>query len=82
MSQSFLAPLVVIAAEGMLNIYDEERGIIGLAEATPEKFILISSLQIIQGVAGPYWTHPVIHKGILYLRHNNAFMVYNIKPAN
>ncbi len=69
----------VIAAEGMLYIYDEKRGNIGLAEATPEKFNLISSFQITQGDAGPYWAHPVIHNGILYLRHNNAFMAYDIK---
>lgn len=69
----------IIAAEGMLYIYDEKRGNIGLTKATPDKFNLISSFQIKQGVAGPYWAHPVIHNGILYLRHNNAFMAYNIK---
>jgi len=69
----------VIAAEGKLYIFEEKRGNIGLAEATPEKFNLISSFQVTQGDAGPFWAHPVIHNGILYLRHNNAFMAYDIK---
>jgi outer membrane protein assembly factor BamB len=69
----------IIAADGMLYIYDEKHGNLGLAEATPEKFNLISSFQVTQGEPGPFWAHPVIHNGILYLRHNNAFMAYNIK---
>jgi outer membrane protein assembly factor BamB len=69
----------VIAAEGMLYIYDERRGNVGLLKATPEKFDLVSSFRITQGDSGPYWTHPVIHNGILYIRHNNALMAYDIK---
>ncbi len=29
--------------------------------------------------AGPFWAHPVIHNGILYMRHSNALMAYDIK---
>ena len=68
----------VIAAEGMLYIYDEKRGNVGLVKATPGGFDLISSFRIREG-AGPHWAHPVIHKGMLYIRHGNALMVYNIK---
>jgi outer membrane protein assembly factor BamB len=69
----------IIAAEGMLYIYDEKKGNIGLLRATPEKFDLVSSFRVTEGVSGPYWSHPVIHNGILYLRHNNALMAYDIK---
>lgn len=69
----------IIAAEGLLYIYDEKQGNVGLVRATPEKFDLISSFKVTQGSAGPYWAHPVIHNGVLYLRHTNALMAYEIK---
>ena len=69
----------IIAAEGMLYIYDEKKGNVGLVKATPEKFDLVSSFQVTQGSQGPFWAHPAIHNGILYLRHNNALMAYDIK---
>ncbi|WP_158868735.1 PQQ-binding-like beta-propeller repeat protein [Maribellus comscasis] len=69
----------VIAAEGILYIYDEKRGNVGLVKATPEKFDLVSSFKIEQGNNGPFWAHPVIHNGILYIRHTNALMAYDIK---
>jgi outer membrane protein assembly factor BamB len=69
----------IIAAEGMLYIYDERKGNVGLLKANPEKFDLVSSFQVTQGETGPFWAHPVIHKGVLYLRHSNALMAYNIK---
>jgi outer membrane protein assembly factor BamB len=69
----------IISAEGMLYIYDERQGNVGLVKATPEKFDLVSSFKITQGSAGPYWSHPVIHNGVLYVRHTNALMAYDIK---
>ena len=69
----------IISAEGLLYIYDEKKGNVGLLKANPEKFDLVSSFQVTQGVSGPFWAHPVIHNGVLYLRHNNALMAYDIK---
>ncbi len=69
----------VISADGMLYIYDEKSGFAGLVKPNPEKFELISSFRVTAGKGGPYWSHPVIHNGNLYLRHGNALMVYNIK---
>jgi len=69
----------IISAEGMLYIYDEKRGNVGLLRVNPEKFDLVSSFRVTQGSTGPYWSHPVIRNGILYLRHNNALMAYDIK---
>jgi outer membrane protein assembly factor BamB len=68
----------IISAEGLLYIYDEKSGYVGLVRPNPEKFDLISSFKVSQG-AGPHWAHPVIHNGQLYIRHGNALIVYNIK---
>jgi outer membrane protein assembly factor BamB len=69
----------IIAAEGMLYIYDEKNGNVGLLHANPDKFDLVSSFKVKGGSSGPYWAHPVIHGGILYIRHSNALMAYDIK---
>jgi outer membrane protein assembly factor BamB len=69
----------IISAEGMLYIYDEKNGYVGLLRATSEKFDLVSSFRVTQGNPGPFWAHPVIRNGVLYLRHNNALMAYDIK---
>ena len=68
----------IISAEGLLYLYDERSGYVGLVKANPEKFDLISSFKITKG-SGPYWAHPVIHNGKLYIRHGKALMVFNIK---
>jgi outer membrane protein assembly factor BamB len=69
----------IISAESKLYIYDEKNGMVALLNANPEKFDLISNFKITQGSAGPFWAHPVIHNGILYIRHTNALMAYDIK---
>jgi outer membrane protein assembly factor BamB len=69
----------IIAADGLLYIYDEKKGNLGIIKPNTEKFDLVSSFQITQGVAGPFWAHPVIHNGILYIRHTSALMAYDIK---
>jgi outer membrane protein assembly factor BamB len=77
--QEWMCKGSVISAEGMLYIYEEKNGNVGLLKANPEKLDLVSSFKVTQGNAGPFWAHPVIHNGILYLRHTNALMAYNIK---
>jgi len=69
----------IISAEGMLYIYEEKNGNVGLLKVNPQKFDLVSSFKVTKGDPGPFWAHPVIHNGILYLRHTNALMTYNIK---
>lgn len=68
----------VISADGLLYVYEERTGFAGLVKPNPEKFELISSFRVRQG-SGPYWAHPVINNGVLYLRHGEALMAYNIK---
>ena len=69
----------VIAAEGMLYIYDEKKGNVGLVKVNPGKFDLVSSFKVDKGNSGPFWAHPVIHNGILYVRHGDKLMAYRIK---
>jgi len=68
----------IISAEGLLYIYEEKNGNVGLVRPNSEKFDLISSFQVSKG-SGPYWAHPVIDKGRLFLRHGDYMAVYNIK---
>ena len=68
----------IISADDMLYIYDEKSGNLGLLNINPDKFDLVSSFRIREG-SGPFWAHPVIHNGYMFIRHGKAFMVYNIR---
>ena len=68
----------IISADGLLYIYDERSGFVGLVNPNPEKFDLVSSFRITEG-SGPNWAHPVIYNGKLYVRHGKALMAFNIK---
>ena len=67
----------IISAENMLYCYEEKNGNIALVEATPGGFDVISSFKVAHG-SGPHWSHPVIHDGVLYIRHGQALMAYSI----
>lgn len=69
----------IVAADGLLFCYEEKDGFIGIAKATPDEFKIISSFQVPLGNKGPYWSHPKIKDGILYVRHGDALMAYKIK---
>ena len=68
---------VTIAADGLLYCYSE-KGEMALVKPNPEKFDLIGKFPIKLG-DGPHWAHPVIYKGVLYIRHGNTLMAYDIK---
>jgi outer membrane protein assembly factor BamB len=68
----------ITAADGLLYCYEERRGNLALVTPTAEDFSIISFFRITKG-SGPHWTQPVIHNGILYIRHGEALMAYNIK---
>jgi len=72
-----LAPCVVIFADGMLYLYSE-KGEMALVKPNPEKFELVSKFSITLGT-DQHWAHPVIHQGVLYVRHGDALMAYKIK---
>jgi outer membrane protein assembly factor BamB len=68
----------IISAEGLLYIYEEKSGNVALVRPNGEKLDIISSFKITKG-EGPYWAHPVIDKGRLFLRHGDYLAVYSIK---
>ena len=72
-----LAPCNVIFADEMLYCYSE-RGEMALVKPDSSKPDIISKFKVTLGTA-QHWAHTVIHNGILYLRHGDALMAYNIK---
>jgi outer membrane protein assembly factor BamB len=68
----------IIYADGLLYIYEERRGNLALVKPNPEKLDIISSFRIDEG-SGPHWAHPVIHNGVLYVRHGEVLMAFKIK---
>jgi outer membrane protein assembly factor BamB len=68
----------VISADGMLYLYEEKSGHVALVKPDSEKLNIVSEFQITKG-EGPFWAHPVISKGKLYIRHGDVLMVYLIK---
>ena len=72
-----LALCNVIAADGMLYCYSE-RGSMYLVRPNPEEFEIASSFPITLGTQF-HFAHPVIHNGVLYIRHGDALMAYKIK---
>ncbi len=69
----------IIAADGMLYLFEEKSGHVGLARPSAEKLDIVSEFRLPTKSEGPYWAHPVIHNGRLYLRHGDYLAVYNIK---
>jgi outer membrane protein assembly factor BamB len=67
----------IIYADGMLYCYSEQ-GELALVKADPEKFNIVSKTSVEKG-SEQHWAHPVIHEGVLYLRHGNALLAYRIK---
>ena len=68
----------VISAEGLLYILEEKNGNIALVRPNSEKLDIISSFRVTKG-DGPYWSHPVIDKGRLFVRHGDYMAVYSLK---
>lgn len=67
----------VIYADGLLYAYTE-RGELALLKPLPGSLRLISKTEVKQGT-DQHWAHLVIHNGILYVRHGNALIAYNIR---
>lgn len=67
----------MVYADGMLYVYVEKRGNVGLVKPDPSGFSVISSFQIEKGT-GPHWSHPYLFDGKMFLRHGNVLMVYSL----
>ena len=66
-------------ADGMLYLYGEKEGKVGLAAATPkEKEFKMGKTFNVEG-KGPSWAHPVVNGGKLYLRYDNNLYCFDVK---
>jgi outer membrane protein assembly factor BamB len=63
-------------ADGMVYLYDE-KGSVKLVR-TSDNFDKRGEFKTPAGGKGPYWAHPVVCGGRLYLRHDDAIFVYDI----
>lgn len=66
-----------IAADGMLYVYTE-KGEVNLVAPNPDGMKIISSFKVTKGT-NEFFTHPVINDGVLYIRHGEALLAYEIK---
>ncbi len=70
----------VLYADGHI-IFRYDRGPLALIEATPEALRVKSTFEPVKG-NGPAWAHPVIHHGLLYLRHGDLLACYDLRAGN
>lgn len=63
-------------ADGRLYGYTEE-GKVVLVDPDPANFRKISSFDITRG-SGKHWSHPVVSGGVLYIRHGEVLMAFDV----
>jgi len=68
---------VTIYADSMLYCYND-KGQIGLVNPFEDKMKLISTFKINKGTK-EHFSHPAIKDGLLYIRHGQSLMVFNIR---
>ena len=73
-----LGKVQIIAADGMLYLYEEKRGTVALAKPNPARLDIVSQFSFRLG-SKEHWAHPVICDSKLYLRRGNALAVYDIR---
>jgi outer membrane protein assembly factor BamB len=67
----------VIYADGHLYCIEEKDGNTALVLPDPSGFKIVSTFRVKEGI-GPYWSHPAIYDGKLFIRHGDVLMVYDI----
>ena len=67
----------IIAADGLLYLYEERKGNIAMVRPNPKDFELISTFKIFKGT-GAHWAHLSIFDGIMYVRHGDILMAYSV----
>jgi outer membrane protein assembly factor BamB len=65
-------------ADNMLYLLDE-KGTMRLVKAEPESFVVAGEFKVPKGGTVPFWSHPVVCGGRLYLRHSDKLFVYDIR---
>ena len=68
----------IIAADGLLYLYEERRGNVALVNPNRKDLDIISSFQVREG-SRQHWAHPSIYKGMMFIRHGDVLLVYKLK---
>jgi outer membrane protein assembly factor BamB len=71
----------IISADGMLYLYEERTGHVALAKPDKNDLDIVSSFRITEG-RGAHWSHPAIYNGMLFIRHGEVLMIYDISNKN
>ena len=66
-----------IFADGMLYCYGDQ-GVLGLIRPNEGKPEVVNSFKITEGTK-EHFAHPVIREGILYIRHGDVLLAYDIR---
>ncbi len=70
-----------VYADGMLYVYEGPRkGMVSLVKPSPEGLDIRGQVAVTAGTE-KHWAHPTIACGMLFIRHGNAVIAYNIKAA-
>ncbi len=75
-----LGKAAVVYADGRLYGYTEA-GKVVLVDPDPDHFEVISSFRITEG-SGQHWSHPVVSNGVLYIRHGEVLMAFDVKKPS
>lgn len=67
----------MVMADGHLYGYTEGGDVV-LVDPDPADFKAISTFKIERG-SGQHWSHPVVSNGVLYVRHGEVLMAYDVK---
>ncbi len=70
----------VVYADGRLYGYLES-GEVVLVDPDPKNFKVVSSFKIERG-SGNHWSHPVLAGGVLYIRHGESLMAFDVKAPS
>ena len=72
---------VVEFADDMLYVYEgPTRGVVQLLKATHEGYQPAGQFTVTEG-DGKHWAHPAIANGVLYVRHGDVLLAYDLKAS-
>jgi outer membrane protein assembly factor BamB len=67
-------------ADGRIYAYDEKGGDAYLIDVSPTAGKVCGSFKVTDGSpAVAHWAHPVVANGVLYIRHGEALVAYDVK---
>ena len=68
----------IMFADGRIYAFDEKGGDVSLIEVSPTAGKVCGSFKVTEG-SGAHWAHPVVANGVLYIRHGESLMAYDVK---